>query len=224
MTDIFISVQECEAHSGDVIDEIKNVAQRSLSYRPNFVLINAGTNNCRLNTDLPSTGERMRSLINSLISANGMGKATIVLPTHIPSNEINTKANRPGINDQYRDLVKSMRGVGVNIFLADMDPTEPADASGWISWPDDFDHNGTVDDTHPNDHGYSIMARIWYNAINDAQRQKLIEGPGVMTSTTCDKKYGDGVYSYSLTQTGSGEDDGIYYHSSESKGVIWERE
>lgn len=157
----------------------------------------------------------MRSLINSFISANGMRKATIALPTHIPSNEKNTKANRPGINNQYHDLVKSMRGDGVNTFLADMDPTEPADASGWIPWPDDFDHNGIVDDTHPKDHGYSGMARIWYNAINDAQRQKLIEGPGVMTSTTCDKKYSDGVYSDGLTHTGSGEDDKIYYHSSE---------
>jgi hypothetical protein len=68
------------------------------------------------------------------------------------------------------------------------------------------------------------MSRVWYNAINDAHKKDLIEAPGVMsTSNTCDKEYGDGIYG-GITQKGSGEDDGIYYHSSESKGVILEYE
>ncbi|CAG8901464.1 unnamed protein product [Penicillium egyptiacum] len=215
---------ECEAHSGDTIDTIKEAAQKSLPYKPNVVLINAGTNDCRLEIKIPETGDRLRSLINTIINADGMEKTTIVLSTLIPSEEKNTKIHRIPVNEQIRDLVKSMRDDGVNIVLADMDPPAPAGANGWLTFPDGFDHDGTVDDTHPNDYGYSKMSRIWYNAINVAHKQDLIEGPGVMsTSNTCDKEYGDGIYG-GLTQKGSGEDDGIYYHSSESKGVILEYE
>lgn len=206
-----------------MIDQVKAAAQKSLPYRPNVVLINAGTNDCRQNIDILNTSQRMRSLIESLINADGMEKTTIVLSTLIPSNEKNTAANRPGVNDQYRDLVKAMRKEGVNIVLADMDPPAPAGASGWMSWPDDYTHNGEADDTHPNDHGYSKMARIWYNAIKNAYDQDFIEEPSVMESATCEKEYGDGVSAGGLTQRGSGEDDGIYYHSSDSMGVIFER-
>ncbi|KNG86106.1 hypothetical protein ANOM_004862 [Aspergillus nomiae NRRL 13137] len=46
-----------EAHSGDTIDQVKAAAQGSLKYKPNVVLINAGTNDCRRNISIPGAGE-----------------------------------------------------------------------------------------------------------------------------------------------------------------------
>ncbi|KAL4898828.1 hypothetical protein BDW74DRAFT_184352 [Aspergillus multicolor] len=65
----------------------------------------------------------------------------------------------------------------------------------FLEYPSDFS-----DDTHPNNTGYAKMARIY----------------GV-----CEKQYGDGIYAGGLTQRGSGEEDGIYYHDIEAKGVVF---
>lgn len=192
-----------------------------------MILINAGTNDCRLNVDISNAGDRMRSLIESLINAPDMKDTLIVLSTLIPSEQKETKENRPAVNEQYRNLVTTMRGEGVSIVLADMDPPAPDAGNGWISYPDDFTgEDGVVDDTHPNDEGYAKMAAVWYDAIIDANTEGLIPEPAVASTSiggggTCEKSFGDGIYAGGLTQRGSGEDDGIYYHSSEGMGVVF---
>ncbi|OQE36040.1 hypothetical protein PENCOP_c012G03701 [Penicillium coprophilum] len=213
---------EVEAHSGDTIDQVKAAAQGSLNYRPNVVLINAGTNDCRLKIDIVNTGQRMRSLINSLFAGDGMEKTTIILSTLIPSTEGNTATYRPTVNMQFRQLIREMQDDGVSIVLADMDPEYPSNGNGWIAFPGDFDHNGVVDSTHPNEQGYAKMAYVWYKAIQEADKKGFLKMPNEMNSTggSCEKQYGDGVSAGGLTQRGSGEDDGIYYHSGESKGMI----
>ncbi|KAJ5797259.1 uncharacterized protein N7518_005799 [Penicillium psychrosexuale] len=117
-----------------------------------------------------------------------------------------------------------MADEGVNIALADMDPPAPDPVHGWMVWPDDFTaENGGVDDTHPNDYGYAKMAAIWYDAIDKAYSNDLIHDAAVTSASagggSCEKSFGDGIYAGGLTQRASGEDDGIYHHASESKGV-----
>jgi hypothetical protein len=164
----------------------------------------------------------MRSLINSLLAGDGMDKTTIILSTLIPSTEGNTATYRPTVNAQYRQLVSEMQGDGVPILLAEMNPEYPAKGNGWIAFPEDFDHHGTVDSTHPNEQGYAKMAYVWYKAIQEADQKGFLKTPNDLDSTSgsCEKQYGDGVSAGGLTQRGSGEDDGIYYHSGESKGIV----
>ncbi|CAG7955405.1 unnamed protein product [Penicillium salamii] len=214
-----------EAKSGNTVDQVKKAVQNSLKYRPNVVLINAGTNDCRLEDALiPTTGERMRSLINTLIQADGMEQTTIILSTLIPSDNTKINQNKPSINNQYRDLAVQMRKEGVSIVLAEMDPVEPDPGHNWIEYPTDFYHPdlGRVDDTHPNDHGYAKMAYVWQKAIEEAESLGLLKPASELDENvlTCTKTYGDGEYAGGLTQRGSGEDDGIYYHSSDSKGTV----
>jgi hypothetical protein len=67
------------------------------------------------------------------------------------------------------------------------------------------------------------MARIWYNAITTAVADGRVSDPAPFQNLTtygCDKVYGNGIYAGGLTQTGSGDDDGIYYHDSEYQGII----
>ncbi|KAB8075295.1 SGNH hydrolase-type esterase domain-containing protein [Aspergillus leporis] len=165
---------DVEAHSGDTIDQVKKAAQNSLSYRPNVVLINAGTNDCRLNLNITHTGDRMRSLIDSILEAEDTRSTTIVLSTLIPSQVKNTAANRPSVNRQFRELVDSMQQEGVHIVLADMDPETDGDGDR-LSYPEDYTTNGVADDTHPNDNGYSKMANVWYKAILDASDRDFIQ-------------------------------------------------
>ncbi|KAJ5817786.1 hypothetical protein N7447_007794 [Penicillium robsamsonii] len=217
---------DVEARSGDVITQVETAAAKSVGYKPNVVIINAGTNDCRQGVDIPNTGTRMEHMIKNLVGSEDMNDTLIVLSTLIPSTQKLVAAHRDEVNKQYRDLVKSMQQNGVNIVLADMDPPAPNVANGWISWPEDFtSENGAVDDTHPNDRGYAKMAYVWYRAIDDAYANDLISEPVDTGSSsggkTCEKTPGNGIYAGGLTQKGSGEDDGIYYHSSESMGVVY---
>ncbi|KAL3431446.1 hypothetical protein BDV09DRAFT_188416 [Aspergillus tetrazonus] len=207
---------DVEAHSGDTIDMVHAAARASLAYKPNVVLINAGTNDCRLGIEIPEAGARMRSLIETLIQAEDMSRTLIVLSTLLPTENAQAKANVPSVNAQYRTLVKTMREEGVSIVLAEMNR-----ADGWIAFPNDF-----ADDTHPNEAGYKKMASTWHSAIKDAANKNLIVAPAAFGSPggsdgQCEKEYGTGVYAGGLTQRGSGEEDGIYYHDSEAMGEVF---
>ncbi|RDW68818.1 putative esterase [Aspergillus mulundensis] len=205
---------DVEAHSGDLISEVHAASQHSYIYKPNIVLINAGTNDCNRAIDIPGAGQRMRSLITDLLSAPDMAKTLIILSTLLPSGNANIAANTPAVNAQYRDLVTAMRSEGRFIVLAEMN----ADPS-FLDYPSDFS-----DDTHPNDAGYAKMARVWYEAIRGAAGENLIPAPAALgdgDTGVCEKVYGDGIYAGGLTQRGSGEEDGIYYHDSEARGVVF---
>ncbi|KAI9371767.1 SGNH hydrolase-type esterase domain-containing protein [Aspergillus egyptiacus] len=207
--------KDVEAHSGDTIDMVHTAARQSLAYKPNIVLINAGTNDCRLDEDIPNASARMRSLIETLVQAEDMSETLIVLSTLIPSGNQDIIRNLPAVNQQYRDLVRAMREQGVSIVLAEMDRDD-----GWISYPEDY-----ADDTHPNEGGYAKMAAIWYQAIRDAAEEDLIVAPTELAAelgggNQCEKEYGNGIYG-GETQRGSGEEDGIYYHESEAMGEVY---
>ncbi|KAL4806753.1 SGNH hydrolase-type esterase domain-containing protein [Aspergillus unguis] len=164
---------EVEAHPGDTIRKASAAASKSLKFKPNVVLINAGTNDCRLNIDIPNVGKRMRSLIEDLIKADGMKDTLVVLSTLLPSGNKAITKNSPSVNKQYRELVDKMRSEGVSIVLADMNPPD----GGWIQYPKDFKLDGKLDDTHPGDEGYEKMALVWYMAIQKAAAQNLIKAP-----------------------------------------------
>lgn len=68
------------------------------------------------------------------------------------------------------------------------------------------------------------MAFVFYNAIMKAFAEKRLVNPGKIADTGtvgCEKEYGTGIYAGGLTQTGSGEDDGIYKHASEYAGILF---
>lgn len=186
---------------------VQAASVNSLHYRPNVVLINAGTNDCRLAIDIPNTSERMKVLIDSLLKADGMDKTTIILSTLIPSTEVNTTKFRPDVNNQFRKLAVKLRSEGYPIVLADMDPEKPDPGNGWIVSPADFQHGDSVDDTHPNEHGYAKMAYVWYKAIQAADDAGFLKSPNKLDPEdekggVCVKEYGDGVSAGGSDTTG----------------------
>lgn len=189
-----------------------------MKYQPNVVLINAGTNDCIQSLDIPNAGTRMEKLIDMLLE--NIDGTTVVLSTLIPCANPTAEGHRGSVNQQYRDLVTKMESQGKKVVLSDMDPPAPSTANGWLDLSTDY-----ADDIHPNDIGYKKMANIWWktiqSAVNDGHITKPGPAPAISESgTTCEKSYGDGVYAGGLTQMGSGQDDGTYYHNSQSMGTV----
>ncbi|KAL5003758.1 SGNH hydrolase-type esterase domain-containing protein [Aspergillus recurvatus] len=171
---------DVEAHPGDTINKVKAASVHSYRYKPNVVLINAGTNDCRLNNHISTAGDRMRSLIEGFLNAEDTDtEPLIVLSTLLPSGQRSIAKNAPLVNDQYRELVETMREEGVSIVLAEMNGEESA-----ITYPEDYTTDGKVNSTHPNDRGYEKMARIWYEAIVEAAKQNLIPEPGAIEGSS----------------------------------------
>ncbi|KAI9039442.1 SGNH/GDSL hydrolase family protein [Aspergillus affinis] len=168
-----------EATPGETIDQVKVAAERSLHFKPNIVLINAGTNDCAKNIDIINAGRRMRSLIENIVHAKGMSKTVIVLSTLLFSKNDVIEKNRIEVNRQYRELVPALKKEGVSIYLADMDPPKPSPGNGWIKYPDDYKKgNNHPDPTHPNDAGYEKMAEIWFKAVEIAAMEQKIPDVG----------------------------------------------
>ncbi|KAK7942571.1 uncharacterized protein PG986_011684 [Apiospora aurea] len=198
-----------EANPGDVISQVHDKSRNSYGYKPNVVLINAGTNDANANNggglDLDNAGVRMESLINDLWAAPDMGNTLIVLSTVLPTTAAG-RNSRVVINNQYKALITRLRNNGRPIILADMDYLTTGDL---------------VDGVHPNDFGFVKMANVWWIAVERASRQGLIPRPAPL-DTGCQASEGfvSGVYAGGLTQRGSGVGDGIYQHDSQEKGIV----
>lgn len=169
------NLQNVEGYPGYTIAKVQTAAIEALPHlpdKPNVVLINAGTNDCRLNLDITKAGDRMQQMIEAILKDKAMEKATIILSTLIPSNQKEVKAHRDAVNEQYRKLVTTMSKKGTLIRLAEMEKA--------LTWPEDYTVDGKADDTHPSDAGYAKMAKIWYEAIKDAHHDGVIKGSGTV--------------------------------------------
>lgn len=143
-------LKNVEATPGDVISQVHDKSRNSYGYKPNVVLINAGTNDANANNggglDLNGAGARMESLINDLWGAPDMRNTLIVLSTVLPTTAPGRDA-RVVINNQYSALITRLRNNGRPIILADMDYVTTGDL---------------VDGVHPNDFGFVKMANVWW--------------------------------------------------------------
>lgn len=156
---------EVEGWPGYKIHEVHAKARTAVpAYKPNLVLINAGTNDATGNVNLTAAGDRMGAMIDEIFAASP--RAVVILSTLIintvPANEQRVVI----INDQYRGLAQRMRDAGKRVILVDMhdQTTGPVPAD-------------MFDTTHPTDVGYRKMANIWYQGIVEAARLKWLQAP-----------------------------------------------
>ncbi|KAK1239333.1 hypothetical protein MKX07_008821 [Trichoderma sp. CBMAI-0711] len=206
-----------EGTPGAIIDETENHFDNSRSLKPNVIVINLGTNDANRNIDVANGKTRMRNLLMHIWASDGMADACIMLSTLIPSGLAAGQQNNPILNKGYRELVTELQGQHC-IYLADMDPAD-GPAHGWLA-PDI-----NPDGIHPNKVGHSKMAYVFWQAILRAYNDGNIKDPLPIDDSQpdpgqgCDKVYNSGSYA-GLTQLGSGAEDGIYYHSQTSEGIL----
>ncbi|KAH8657733.1 hypothetical protein BX600DRAFT_400504 [Xylariales sp. PMI_506] len=195
---------DVEATPGYIIDQIHTASEADYLYKPNLVIINAGTNDCVDNIDVANAYVRLESMLDDLWT--NIGNTTVLIVSTVLTNALAyVNANSAIVNPTYRTLVSNLQAEGKPIYLTDFD--------GWITI-DDIGSDGT----HPTDYGYSKMAGAFWETITQADADGAIKAPQDVSN--CEKTPGSGISAGANTQTGSGDDDGIYYHDSTEMGTL----
>jgi hypothetical protein len=115
-------------------------------YKPNIVIINAGTNNANGGVDVDKAGAIMEGMLNDIWNYEGMANTCVILSTLLPTTHRVGVLHRITINGQFRKLVTDYNRdhPGKSINLADMEPTGVGQTF--------FDINGPYWDDNPKVH------------------------------------------------------------------------
>ncbi|KAL2153553.1 hypothetical protein VTH82DRAFT_4708 [Thermothelomyces myriococcoides] len=158
---------DVEGWSGFRVEEVHQKAMADESapkYKPNVVLINAGTNDAMQNFNVSTAGERMEAMLRDLWSVSP--RALIVLSTLLVNQDEAAERNVLTINSQYRALIDRLRHKERRrIVLAEMHNSNGPTLAD------------LVDGIHPNDDGYIKMAKIWYDSLRLASSKGLLAPP-----------------------------------------------
>lgn len=144
-----------EGWPGYVIDQVRAKANVSVpQWKPNVVLVNAGTNDCIQNRSISAAGARMQNLLETVW--NGSANATVLLSSLVINKVNATEWNVLAVNAQYAALAATLQSQGRKLVYVDMHGAEGPQL-------DDL-----ADNTHPNDVGYAKMADIWFRGLEEA--------------------------------------------------------
>ncbi|KAF1979182.1 SGNH hydrolase, partial [Bimuria novae-zelandiae CBS 107.79] len=154
-----------EGHPGARLHQVARYAKVGRVFKPNLILINAGTNDVvKEDPEYPieKIGERMDALVGQLFEENP--GVTIILSTLLVNGHDDAdKRIREIVNPQYNDIVKFRQQKMQRILLADLySACKVVDL---------------VDGTHPNDEGYKKVAEAWLKAIQQAGHEGLLVEP-----------------------------------------------
>lgn len=203
---------------------IHNLAKDTIkTYKPNLILINAGTNDANNanpgDEPVETTHERMEAMMLDAFAT--VPDAVIVLSTLLPNSNRNDNVNL--INDGYRALARKLYDEGRHVVLAEMN-------DGFIPIGDIWDG------THPNLTGQRKMAAVWREAIAFAEEKDWLRAPSADVGfedggagTTCEKTYGGGAADprsgWQILSAGDPliKDDGTYMHKSASRGSVFSK-
>ncbi|CAI7654636.1 unnamed protein product [Penicillium viridicatum] len=152
-----------DGHIGWRIDQIASHVKQIIPQQPNLILLNAGTNDALQNYKVDTAGERMDSLLTYLF--DNIPNTTIILSTLT----FNGKKPQLGtdISTQYLELAAKRRARKDRLVVADM--------STFIQWKQ------LVDKIHPTAAGYEEMASVWWAAIQEAEKEGLLQAPTSIT-------------------------------------------
>lgn len=143
-----------EATSGAVISQIAAAAAIAVpQYKPNLVLLDAGTNNCNSGGTVPDAGKNVTDIIDGIYE--GSPGATVVLATILVNSVATQDACRVDENAQYVALASTLQAAGAKLVLVDM----RGSAGPLVT--------DLADGRHPNDAGYVKMANVWYGGIQE---------------------------------------------------------
>ncbi|KAA8642006.1 SGNH/GDSL hydrolase family protein [Aspergillus tanneri] len=146
-----------DGYKGYKIHRIAKEAEKTIPQQPNVILINAGTNDAVRKYHVDTAGKRMDALLTRLF--NAIPGTTIVLSTLLPNKRQPNLVDQ--INAQYRNITARRRERNERIVLAEMNHFITVDE--------------LVDGTHPNDYGYKKMASVWWAAIQEAEKEGLLQ-------------------------------------------------
>jgi hypothetical protein len=166
-----------EGHGGWTIDNLAaHIDAWMDTYKPDIVLLHAGTNNITVGDSPATAAAKLQSLIAQIHSHNADTKIFVakIIKSRDPNRRPNTNA--------YQALIPGVvANAGPNVYLVDQTSIAGADIYDW---------------THPNDFGYSKMAFNWYQSLRQVMgggKWKAVANPyKVKTANICQVYYGLG--------------------------------
>jgi len=161
----------CEGFSGFVIDQlIKKADSATPQFKPNLILIDAGTNNCNRGGTFPDAGKNVSAMITKMYSQSP--GVTVILTTILANPDQKQDACRVDINKQYQAIAADLQKQNAKFVLVDMRSSDGPTT------------NDLADRRHPNDVGYSKMAKVWFQGVQQAQSKGFFTAAAAVSTAT----------------------------------------
>ncbi|KAK2861454.1 hypothetical protein FQN49_004184 [Arthroderma sp. PD_2] len=154
-----------EGWPGFVIDEVRDKAKSQYKVKPNLILVNAGTNDCRRFTDYRRQPARLEALLEDLFE--NIPEVTVLLSGLLPNKDYDECSKLQ--NSWYRGVSDKLERQGRKIVFADT-------YNGYLTMKD------LKDGIHPNDTGYRKFASIWWVAFTTAVKKGYVTPPSDSSS------------------------------------------
>ena len=157
--------RENEGHPGWTIRQIAaEVVGWLMTYRPDIILLHIGTNDFIKNDDPTHAPARLRQLVD-LITTTLPGSQVVVAQILPLPRSARLKAEVVAYNETIPRMVQAEVARGKHLQFVDMYHAVPP---GML-----------LDQIHPNDAGYALMAQVWLHALIP-----LLERSSIVTTTT----------------------------------------
>jgi len=168
---------DVDARSGSRVGQVHFWATQSVpKMKPNLFILNVGSNDCLQKFKTDTYHIRLRDLMNFLLEESPRG--AIVLSTLL-TNTVSplTEVCILDLNAQMRNVYEEFREQGKPVVLAEMH-------DNFVPGGDELERphvsNITPDGTHPDDDGYSMMAKILLQGIEEVKVLGFLKSPQKM--------------------------------------------
>jgi hypothetical protein len=103
-----------EGHSGFTVQQVHGMVKPQYRVKPNLVLINVGTNDCRIE-DIDAERDSAGWMEEMVIDKYNIPEVTVILSGLLPNRAFDD-CNK-ALNDQYNALVNKLAGQGRKVVL-----------------------------------------------------------------------------------------------------------
>lgn len=150
-----------EGHGGWTIEQIDSIASTTLqTNKPHIVLLKIGTNDVNANRDLANAPTRLGRLIDAITTQ--APSALLVVSSIIPTRTASTNQRVQTYNAAIPGLVATRAMAGKHVVFVD----------SYRAFTQTANYQSALmsDDLHPNDTGYALIGRTYYDAITTVLR------------------------------------------------------
>jgi lysophospholipase L1-like esterase len=149
-----------EGHGGFTIEGNNGIAKfvgTSIpAYKPHIITLMIGTNDINGNNNVADAPNRLGKLLDSIFTSDP--KILVVLAQMVPTRTDGTNNTVKTYNAAMPNLVTKQVAKGQHVVLVDM----------YTAFTNQANYKQAVlgDNLHPNQAGYDLMAKVWFEALN----------------------------------------------------------
>ncbi|KAI0386789.1 carbohydrate esterase family 3 protein [Hypomontagnella monticulosa] len=154
---------ETEGWKGYTVDQVHAKADKAVPvFKPNVILVNAGTNDCIQSVDMARAGDRLENLLDDLYKESP--RATVILSTLIVNADPETQRRVEDFNRQLKRVGSAFQMAAKRLVVVDMQSDMGPKKEDLLK-----------DGIHPNDAGYKKMAEVFFEGIKEADKRLYLK-------------------------------------------------